>query len=195
VLHSSFLCNSPYDYFSNIIYEQLSGRTHKSLETWQSEELQLPKIALWIKKNWRRLVKKGNIPLQASQLCPICFAVHTHIERTTAALMEELNRGTEDITSLYRLGGGLCLVHFKQALSAFAYDFPGAAKFIMEDTLFRLDKQHKEMGEYIRKHNWSYRDEQLTEEEEYAWRKTLAFYSGYPPDSFQPFAWPPDGVK
>jgi hypothetical protein len=180
---------------ANIIYEQLSGRTRKSLETWQQEELQSSEMVRWFQQTWRRLLKREKFPLSANQPCPICFAVNTHVERTLAALMEELNRGTEDITSLYRLGDGLCLVHFKQALSVLAVDFPAAAKFMVEDTLFRLEKQQNEMGEYIRKHNWSYRDEQLSLEEERAWRKTVAFYSGFPPDSFQPFAWPPDGVK
>jgi len=180
---------------ANIIYEQLSGRTLKSLETWEQEELRSPAIVRRVKQTWRRLLKKEKIPLVASQPCPICFAVNTHIERTLAALMEELNRGTEDITSLYGLGDGLCLSHFKQALSGFAFDYPQAARYIVDDTRLRLEKQHNEMHEYIRKHNWSYRDEQLTQDEERAWRKTLAFYSGFPPDSFQPFAWPPDGVK
>jgi hypothetical protein len=180
---------------ANIIYEQLSGRTHTSLETWQREELQSPKMALKFKKVWRRLVKKEKIPLSATQPCPICFAVNTHIDRALAALMEEINRRTEDITTLYQLGDGLCLAHFKQALSTFAFDYPEAGKFVLSDTLVRLEKQQNGMREYIRKHNWSYRDERLTEDEEYAWRKTLAFYSGFPPDSFQPFAWPPDGVK
>ncbi len=40
------------------------------------------------------------------------------------------------------------------------------------------------MKEYIRKANWAYRDEKLTEEEDTAWRKTLTFFTGYPRDSF-----------
>jgi hypothetical protein len=180
---------------ANIIYEQLSGRSRASLEAWQQKELGSPALMRRFKKIWRQLSKKSEVPLLPTQPCPICFAVETHVERTLAALMDELDRGTQDITTLYQLGDGLCLAHFKQALSTYSTDFPQAAEFVMKDTLLRLEIQQNEMHEYIRKHNWSYRDEVLTKDEENAWRKTLAFYSGYPPDSFQPFAWPPDGVK
>ncbi len=40
------------------------------------------------------------------------------------------------------------------------------------------------MLEYIRKHNWAYRDEQLTPDEHSAWLRTLTFFTGLPPEKF-----------
>jgi hypothetical protein len=36
------------------------------------------------------------------------------------------------------------------------------------------------MKEFIRKNNWAYRDEALSEAEDTAWRKTLGFITGLP---------------
>ena len=55
---------------------------------------------------------------------------------------------------------------------------------VIDETVQRLESQSKDMKEYIRKNNWTYRDEKLTEEEDTAWRKTLGFFTGYPGESF-----------
>lgn len=40
------------------------------------------------------------------------------------------------------------------------------------------------MKEYIRKANWVYQDEKLTEAENIAWRKTLTFFTGLGGEKF-----------
>lgn len=168
----------------NLAYEQLSGRTRQALQQWQAKELHVPRVLRWL----RRLLRGSTAPLPMKQPCPICASVDEHVDRALAAMMEEINRNTEDICLPYQHGDGICLPHLRQALDVFAADFPHAAEFLVQDALTRLEQQQAEMGEYIRKHNWKYRGEALTPGEERAWRKTIAFYSGYAPDAFQPFA-------
>jgi hypothetical protein len=176
-----------------IAYEQLSGVTHQELEKWRVKEIASPFSTRFFRRLWRSISRQVIEVLKPGQPCPICLAIEEHVDRTLAALMEELARKTEDISRLYLAGDGLCLPHLRQALMRFSRAFPFAADLLVQDEIGRLEKQKSQMGEYIRKHNWSYRDEAVSVEEERAWRKTLSFFSGYPPDSFQPFVWPLEG--
>jgi hypothetical protein len=47
-----------------------------------------------------------------------------------------------------------------------------------------MDSQRGEMLEYIRKQNWAYKEEELTQGERTAWLRTLGFFTGLPPEKF-----------
>jgi hypothetical protein len=62
--------------------------------------------------------------------------------------------------------------------------FPAAARLLIQDTLARLTTQEAQMQEYLRKHDWEYRAEGLTPEEQSAWLHTLTFFTGLPEARF-----------
>ena len=89
-----------------------------------------------------------------------------------------------DVRDTYLTSDGLCLPHLRRAIEWHSARFPQAVQLVIDETVQRLESQSKDMKEYIRKNNWTYRDEKLTEEEDTAWRKTLGFFTGYPGESF-----------
>ena len=84
----------------------------------------------------------------------------------------------------YLDSAGLCLAHLRTGIELHSAGFPRAVRFLIDDTVNRLENQSRHMKEYIRKTNWSYQDEKVTEAEDMAWRKTLAFFTGLPGESF-----------
>ena len=179
---------------TNLVYEQLTKVARRNLALWQPDTVG---FSWWnhLRAAWQRLRGRPLGPLAAARPCPACLAIETHAERALSALVEELQRGAPDIVDLYRQGDGLCLAHLREALMRYSRDYPQGTRFLQQDRLARLAQQEVDLGQYIRKHNWAYRDEVLTEAEERAWRLSLAFFSGYPPDSFQPFALPPSEIE
>ncbi len=173
---------------TNLIYEHLSKFTRHSLEGWRAGQRGSILGRWWRRgRNWlRRRPLDALLPVERP--CLACVAVAAHEERILAALIEELQRGAQDIVALYRQGDGLCLAHLRRAAALFNGDYPAAVDFLVQDCCQRLAQHEVHLGEYIRKHNWAYRDEALTPEEEDAWRHSLSFYTGYPPEAFQPFA-------
>jgi hypothetical protein len=64
------------------------------------------------------------------------------------------------------------------ALEQYRERYPQATQAVLEDTITRLERQQRLMSEFVRKSNWEYRVEELTEEEGLAWKKVLAFFMG-----------------
>ena len=134
------------------------------------------------------LNKTGGGPLPPRGECPACTAGSNGALNSLHVLCEELHKKAADpedeVRGVYLASDGLCLPHLRTAADLYGARFPKALTFLIDTTVQRLESQSKHMKEYIRKANWSYRDEKLTEEEDTAWRKTLMFFTGIPGDSF-----------
>jgi hypothetical protein len=89
-----------------------------------------------------------------------------------------------NVRAVYTASAGICLAHLRDAIENHSARFPRAVTFLIDDAVERLEAQSKGMKEYIRKNNWTYRDEKLSEEEDTAWRKTLGFFTGLAGESF-----------
>jgi hypothetical protein len=76
------------------------------------------------------------------------------------------------------------LKHLRVGLVLYGQQFPAAGEFLIQETIRRLDTQRAQMLEYIRKHNWTYREEKITPDEYAAWLRALAFFTGLPPEKF-----------
>jgi len=124
------------------------------------------------------LTKKGGGPLHSRGECPACAAGNNGALNALHVLCEELPKQAE-VQSVYLESDGLCLPHLREAIERHAGSFPKAIQLMIDDTVKRLEAQSKDMKEYIRKANWAYRDEKLTEAEDTAWRKTLTFFTGF----------------
>lgn len=123
------------------------------------------------------LSKKGG-PLHPRGVCPACTAGNNGAMNALHVLCEESQKQGEVLTA-YLASDGLCLPHLREGIERHAGKFPKAIQLIIDETVRRLEAQSKDMKEYIRKANWAYRDEKLSEAEDTAWRKTLTFFTGF----------------
>jgi hypothetical protein len=129
---------------------------------------------------------KASGPLHPRGECPACTSENNAESNSLHVLCEELQREHKqgDVRDVYFSSDGLCLAHIRDASERHGARFPKAVGLLIDDAVKRLGSQSKDMKEYIRKNNWAYRDEKLTEEEDTAWRKTLTFFTGFAGDSF-----------
>jgi len=133
---------------------------------------------------------KSGGPLHPRGDCPACTAAANAANNSLHVLCEELQRPQNagaaegEVRAVYLASDGLCLAHARAAIETHAVRFPKGVALLVDDAVSRLEAQSKAMKEYIRKNNWAYRDEKLTEEEDTAWRKTLGFFTGFAGESF-----------
>jgi hypothetical protein len=129
------------------------------------------------------VVKKGGGPLHPRGECPACTAGNNGANNALHVLCEELQKKGE-VQTIYLRSDGLCLPHLREAIERHSGSFPKSIQLLIDETVQRLESQSKDMKEYIRKANWAYRDEKLSEAEDTAWRKTLSFFTGFAGESF-----------
>ncbi len=172
---------------TNILYEQLHGRSLAALRSVPRQRSLAGRLAGWLR---HILPAEVELPsprqrvLPATAPCPICASVDQATQNTLLALFEELDRGTADVVQAYENSDGLCLPHLRQGLERAMQDYPRAAERLLDIATARLEGQRAAMREFIRKKNWEYRDESLTDAESQAWRGALTFYTGIPGESF-----------
>jgi hypothetical protein len=173
---------------TNIIYEHLGRVVANELKTLK------PGNPLGAVSNLsgggRRLLQRVGLarggstgPLHPRGLCPACQAGDNAALNSLHTLCEELPRQT-DVKTVYLESDGLCLPHLRTTIKTHSGRFPVAVTLLIDEAVRKLEDQSKGMKEYIRKNNWAYRDEKLTEEEDTAWRKTLTFFTGFPGSAF-----------
>jgi hypothetical protein len=156
----------------NYIYEALARQVADELDETQSA---------W-KKLSARLSKVGKPKDPAP--CPLCeFQTQTETNLLDG-LFEELNTEGSAFRDAYTQSDGLCYAHLMQGVFLFAKTYPEALNFIVPLTQERLRTRSAEMKEYIRKHDWHYREEPKTEAEQSAWKRTLTFFTGLPDEMF-----------
>jgi hypothetical protein len=122
--------------------------------------------------------------LKPTGSCPVCVSIQETETNALLAFFEEVFSGNDALWEKYKASSGLCLGHTLEGLSQCAERYPQAAHKLIADSILRLDTQRSQMQEYIRKQNWAHREESLSAEENTAWLKTLAFFTGYPPERF-----------
>lgn len=172
---------------TNIIYEHLGRVVANELKTLRpgSPAGMLNGLGGGVRDMLEKtgLAKKGGGPLHPRGECPACTAGNNGALNALHVLCEELQK-QGDVRAAYLESDRLCLPHLREGIERHSASFPKAVQFLIDDTVQRLESQSKDMKEYIRKANWAYRDEKLTEEEDTAWRKTLTFFTGFPGDAF-----------
>jgi hypothetical protein len=172
---------------TNIIYEHLGRVVAGELKALK------PGSAMGAVSGWtadlRRLLHKLGLsksaagPLQLRGLCPACEAGNNAANNSLHVLCDELQKNG-DVSAAYTDSSGLCFTHLRSAIELHAARFPKSVNLLIDDAVVRLESQSKHMKEYIRKNNWSYRDEKVTEDEDFAWRRTLTFFTGIPGERF-----------
>ncbi|MBI9048572.1 MAG: hypothetical protein JEZ00_04080 [Anaerolineaceae bacterium] len=170
---------------TNLIYESLSKNIATDLHNIQRKEQ--------VNRKLRGLLAKLNIHLRYSETpnvlkskepCPACETVNITGENTFSTLCEVITKNDEKMVATYEKSDGICLNHLRIGLTKYMVEFPEASEFLIQDTVQRLSDNRENMLEFVRKHNWKYKHEELIEEEKVAWIKTMTFFSGYPGERF-----------
>ena len=169
---------------TNILYEQLHGRTLQALQGWQGSQARSGFIRTLLTRLGFNLRASTTPVLEPAARCPICVSAEQSTINMMAALFEEMESETADLVRAYEDSDGLCLAHLRMGLSHLAQAHPRAASRMVRLSTQRIEQQRARMQEFIRKKNWEYRDESLTDEESEAWRDALTFYTGFPGKSF-----------
>lgn len=107
--------------------------------------------------------------LAATEPCPACSLEQEAVRRAVKTLLKHL--GDADIAESYVAAGGLCLPHFTDALT----HANGAASQSLADwqaSAFR--RLRDELDELIRKHDYRFSGEPITEQEAVAWTRAVA---------------------
>lgn len=164
----------------NIIYEHLGRLVSNDLR-----RLALPEQpAGGIEGLLKRLAQSPAQVLPPRGSCPACALVAQSDLAALETLFELLSESDPDLSAAYAASDGLCLNHLRAGLEQYAARYPRAARYITEESSARLERLSAEMREFIRKNNWEYREEKLTESESLAWRRMLTFFTGLPGEDF-----------
>jgi hypothetical protein len=172
---------------TNIIYEHLGRVVANELKTLKpgSPMGALSGAAGGLRRALARfgLGKAEAGPLHPRGLCPACQAGNNAANNGLHTLCDELQK-EGDVRTGYLASAGLCLTHLRTAVEQHSARYPRSVNLMIDEAVRRLEGQSRHMKEYIRKNNWTYREEKLTEEEDTAWRKTLTFFTGIAGENF-----------
>jgi hypothetical protein len=168
---------------TNIIYEHLGRVVARELKGLRPGGVKLP--ANPFRAILRRLGVKtaAGGALHPRGACPACAVGENAARNSLHVLCEEAQKDG-DVRAAYLESDGLCLAHLRTAAEELSARFPAALTLLIDDMVRRLEDQSRDMKEFIRKNNWAYREEKLSEAEDTAWRKTLGFFTGYPGSAF-----------
>ncbi|WP_299029864.1 DUF6062 family protein [uncultured Thermanaerothrix sp.] len=158
----------------NLIYESLARQAMRDLQKGGSLQSAPRGVWGWLERFRRRPTTPPDAPT-----CPLCRVVEEVQANALITLLEDLTLHAEHARPLYLRADGVCLPHLRQALHLHTQRFPEATRFLREETARRLETLAAHMREYIRKQNWAYRDEAMSEEERVAWLRVLVFFTGY----------------
>lgn len=117
-----------------------------------------------------KFMKASNSPGQ----CPVCEQREAASERALAGLSKSLNN--EDLQLAFQGSDGLCFSHLTMLLER--TESLDDSKFLLNLTRNKLESLHAEMTELIRKNDYRFQSEGITEREGLAWRKAMSMISG-----------------
>jgi len=111
--------------------------------------------------------------LAASEDCPACTLEAESVRRYSKTLLKYL--GDSEIEQAYITAGGLCLPHFQAVLS---HASPGQAKTLAAWQAAAWRRLRDELDELIRKHDYRFRGETISEAEADSWERAVAMLVG-----------------
>jgi hypothetical protein len=162
----------------NIIYGLLAKNVARELQSLERE------LGSSISLSAHLRLGKHKAILEPKGRCPVCTQQEEAAANVLGTLFELFDGAEGEFQATYHAADGLCLAHLRQGLELYRGAHPRAAQALIAETVARLQRQQTEMAEYVRKHNWEYRDEKMTPEEQSAWLHTLTFFTGLPESKF-----------
>ena len=126
-----------------------------------------------------RLTEKLVSALSPKTPCPVCVQQEVLERQLAETLLAHLDEPGA-LAEVYRQSDGLCLEHFRLTLT-FARKAP-ATRMLVAAQRSIWERLHAELGEFIRKKDFRFKDELFGSEKD-AWRRALEAISGPPPRS------------
>jgi hypothetical protein len=111
--------------------------------------------------------------LAPGQDCPACALEADSTQRYAKTLLKHLK--LPEVEAAYVVAGGLCLPHFQTLLS---HASAGQAKTLAAWQATAWRQLRDELDELIRKHDYRFRGETVTEEEADSWERAVAMMVG-----------------
>jgi hypothetical protein len=145
-----------------IIYRDVVNTLAKTLQEWAVAP-----------RRWR-----GNREALARRLapsvgCPACRLEQDTENRSAATLLRHL--AAKEIEVAYAAAGGLCLPHFQIVLS---HASENAARTLAQWQEGALGRLRDHLDELIRKHDYRFQGESLSDEEAASWKRAVAAVVG-----------------
>ncbi len=119
--------------------------------------------------------KKDNLDrrLAPTTECPACRLEADAERRAARTLLKHV--GAQEVTDAFAASGGFCLPHFRLLLSHASESDARTVALWQGTALCRL---RDDLDELIRKHDYRFQHEQITEEEAEAWQRAVAALVG-----------------
>jgi hypothetical protein len=155
-----------------IVYRHLLQELLQKLQLFTGE----PPI-LGSRRTTREVVARLRAALLPNRMCPACEVSRSTEETALASLLERL----DDPEVQGRLGttSWLCLPHFLMGV-AMARD-ASQARLLAQILAGKLQDLVRSLGEFIRKHDYRYSHEPITEEEAASWAQAIQTVVGRDP--------------
>lgn len=124
-----------------------------------------------------RLFRRGQPDLSRalapSAACPACLLEQDAEHRSAKILLNHV--GDKAIADAYRKTGGLCLPHFQITIG---YASPAAIRELSGWQTEVWSRLRGELDELIRKHDYRFQSERMTDAEAVAWERAVAAIAG-----------------
>jgi FtsZ-binding cell division protein ZapB len=171
------------------IYQQLAGVVAARLARY-ANRLHSSRQSAWKRRLQSLLGGWLHLPvpveIQPRAQCRVCQKGDEAVRTSLEALLDGLCNAQSSLCELYDASDGLCLPHLRQALTTATQADQSAAKYLIENTLHRLDVLQREIDEFARMERWDYHTEAKPEREKDAWLNVLTFFAGSPKSNIEP---------
>ncbi|MCU0501229.1 MAG: DUF6062 family protein [Anaerolineae bacterium] len=154
-----------------IVYRDVINTLVKALEAPEKRSLLGGKAPLGRGALGRGALGRGALPqrLAATESCPACSLEQDAVRRAIKTLLKHANDA--DIAASYVAAGGLCLPHFTETLT---HANGAASQSLAEWQAAALQRLRAALDELIRKHDYRFSGEAITEQEAVAWTRAVA---------------------
>jgi hypothetical protein len=170
----------------NILYESLASVVKKAISEYPiTRERSNPLREIFLHLSPGRFAAENPKNLTPKSTCRVCQIADDSAWLGLQTLMQCLQEPGEKVYTLYIKSDGICLPHLRMALEEFTERYPSAVMILKEHAVNHLQDWEQAMGEYVRKNAWQNRHETITDEEKLALQRTLAFFTGYSPQTFK----------
>jgi hypothetical protein len=146
-----------------IIYQDIVNTLAKALETGEAAG-----------PRWAR-GKKTSISRQLAPtaVCPACLLEADAVQRAAKTLLKHLD--SNEVAEAYVAAGGLCLPHLQETL---ALAGEGSARTLAGWQAIVYRRLRDELDELIRKHDYRFAGEPVSEREAKSWERAVAAVTG-----------------
>jgi hypothetical protein len=128
-------------------------------------------------KERTRLIREFMGACDTTGQCPVCEQREAAVDRALDGLSNSLD--DENLRLAFQGSDGLCFPHLTQLLQR--TQRTDTVKFLLSVTQKELETLQSEMGELIRKNDYRFQSEGITDREGRAWKKAMRMISGAGP--------------